>query len=333
MPTQHAILDDLRLDADHVAVVLAGAASVDAFRRDNPDTRLELATADLSRADLNGVDLHGADLRQTDLSNAKLAGANLRSTDCAFANLSHACLVNAHLENSDLSACTLTEANMTGVHLNNANLQNARANDAFCAHGDLQNTDLGGADLNGACLKSANLIGARLRETNLAGADVTGVEFIKGGFTLRRRSVTNCRGVCLDGCHGHAGFKRYVEDQDWIEEFRQQSPMNYVLCLIWALLTDCGRSLSRVTLVGLTLAYLFGRLYADCSQHLNLEGSANTEFTPYYYSIVTLTTLGFGDVLPATVLGELMVVLEVILGYILLGLLVSILANKVARRS
>ena len=56
-------------------------------------------------------------------------------------------------------------------------------------------------------------------------------------------------------------------------------------------------------------------------------------FTPFYYSIVTYTTLGFGDVTPKTGLGQSFVVFEVILGYVTLGLLVSILANKVARRA
>ena len=55
--------------------------------------------------------------------------------------------------------------------------------------------------------------------------------------------------------------------------------------------------------------------------------------TPFYYSIVTYTTLGFGDVTPASVAGMLVVAAEVICGYVTLGLLIAILANKVARRA
>jgi hypothetical protein len=40
-----------------------------------------------------------------------------------------------------------------------------------------------------------------------------------------------------------------------------------------------------------------------------------TWFTPFYFSIVTYTTLGFGDVKPATLIGEIIVSTEVILGY------------------
>ena len=66
---------------------------------------------------------------------------------------------------------------------------------------------------------------------------------------------------------------------------------------------------------------------------LQYHDSANSPFTPFYYSIVTYTTLGFGDVTPGHWLGEVIVTLEVIAGYLTLGLLVSILANTVARRA
>jgi hypothetical protein len=48
---------------------------------------------------------------------------------------------------------------------------------------------------------------------------------------------------------------------------------------------------------------------------------------------VTYTTLGFGDVKPANLIGEVIVSSEVILGYTTLGLLLSVLAQNIARRS
>jgi hypothetical protein len=52
-----------------------------------------------------------------------------------------------------------------------------------------------------------------------------------------------------------------------------------------------------------------------------------------YFSLVTFTTLGFGDVTPITVAARRWVMLEVIIGYIMLGGLISIFASKLARRS
>ena len=52
-----------------------------------------------------------------------------------------------------------------------------------------------------------------------------------------------------------------------------------------------------------------------------------------YYSVVTFATLGFGDIVPLDKGARAVVGAEVILGYIMLGGLISIFANKLARRA
>ena len=52
-----------------------------------------------------------------------------------------------------------------------------------------------------------------------------------------------------------------------------------------------------------------------------------------YFPIVTLTTLGFGDYTPASIPAQIVVMSDVVLGYVMLGGLISIFANKLARRS
>ena len=58
-------------------------------------------------------------------------------------------------------------------------------------------------------------------------------------------------------------------------------------------------------------------------------------FNALYFSVVTFTTLGFGDVSPnlANRTAQVVVMAQVVIGYIMLGGLVSILANKLARRA
>jgi voltage-gated potassium channel Kch len=48
--------------------------------------------------------------------------------------------------------------------------------------------------------------------------------------------------------------------------------------------------------------------------------------------VVTLTTLGYGDVIPASAGGQVIAMVEVVTGYVMLGGLLSILSNKMARR-
>ena len=74
----------------------------------------------------------------------------------------------------------------------------------------------------------------------------------------------------------------------------------------------------------------------DYSAETSPDGDAQREetfFTPYYYSVVTFTTLGFGDIKPKNLSAEILLTIEVVLGYFFLGGLVSILATKLARRS
>jgi hypothetical protein len=101
---------------------------------------------------------------------------------------------------------------------------------------------------------------------------------------------------------------------------------------LWGLI-DYGRSLLRVAVISFGLAAIYGGIYRIFPNILDYTGSARTWFTPFYFSIVTYTTLGFGDVKPANLAGEIVVSSEVILGYTTLGLLLSVLAQSIARRS
>ena len=48
---------------------------------------------------------------------------------------------------------------------------------------------------------------------------------------------------------------------------------------------------------------------------------------------MTLTTLGYGDAVPASTAGQIIAMIEVLVGYLSLGGLISIFANKMARRA
>jgi hypothetical protein len=55
-------------------------------------------------------------------------------------------------------------------------------------------------------------------------------------------------------------------------------------------------------------------------------------FEPLYYSTSVFATLGAGTIHPRHMLGEIVTTVEVILGYIWLGYLVSILAQRATAR-
>ncbi len=56
-------------------------------------------------------------------------------------------------------------------------------------------------------------------------------------------------------------------------------------------------------------------------------------FQPIYFSLVTMTTLGYGDVVPVSTPAQMITMLQVVMGYVMLGGLLSIFSNKLARRA
>ncbi|MEJ2416329.1 MAG: pentapeptide repeat-containing protein [Exilibacterium sp.] len=214
-----------------------------------------------------------------------------------------------------MSAIDLVAADLSGANLQGSDLSNADLRRAILVHANLNNTRLSNADVSAANLQSANLSDAKV-----------------DGIRYSRR--TRFRGVRVSTCYGSSRFRRFAEDQDFIEEFKEAFPLGYY---VWLSVTDCGRSLLRVVVWCLILAMLFGVVYYLLGEQTfnvsNRETLRWSLFTTVYYSVVTFTTLGFGDITPRTPLAAGIVMLEVIVGYLMLGILISILATKVARRS
>ena len=142
-------------------------------------------------------------------------------------------------------------------------------------------------------------------------------------------------------------FKRYVADQQFIRAFNQASP---ILARLWRWSSDYGRSLALWTSWSILFAFLFAIAYRfpmpswiptglqDLAPQFyqttgGYEGEPLNIWNCFYFSIVTFTTLGFGDVVANNATARFLVTLEVIFGYVMLGGLISIFSNKLASRS
>ncbi|MEW5913380.1 MAG: pentapeptide repeat-containing protein [Thermodesulfobacteriota bacterium] len=292
----------------------------------------------LSGANLSGADLSGADLNMTLLLNANLSAASLRGAD----------LSGAFMSGANLSSADVSEARLSGALLDGADLSRAKLIDADLDHADLRKANLHWADLSGARLLGAKLCGAStiradlskaqlfeadlsgadLRHANLSDADVNGVKYNR---------KTKFLGARLATCYGSPKFVSFARHQEYLEEMRQGIG-GWIAFALWWLFADCGRTIWRWILWSLIFAVGFACVF----YYLNLNPAApafkihhglpNDFHTMLYYSVVTFTTLGFGDITPLTREAAYWVMAEVILGYVMLGGLISIFATKLARR-
>jgi hypothetical protein len=294
-------------DAAHLAKLLEGVAAWNQWREANPEIKPDLAGVDLTDHALRSTVLYERD--EKGHSKINLQAANLKDANLCGAKLQGVGFELANLQRADLGL-----ANLQGAELLGANLKEAK---------------LFLANLKGAMLWIASLQGADLRRANLQDADVTAVLFDRSS---RQR---NFRGIRVSACHGSQLFKSFAQDQDYIEDLRGSGRWGEVKFWLWWLLANCGRSFIRWALWSLGLAVLFGIVYYGMGT-AHIKPDPPLPFSPItmiYYSVVTFTTLGFGDVKPQTELAAIIVMVEVIIGYVMLGGLVSILANKLARRA
>ena len=61
----------------------------------------------------------------------------------------------------------------------------------------------------------------------------------------------------------------------------------------------------------------------------NLGNGMNALFNGVYYSIITMTTVGYGDIYPQNTLARIIVSMECLTSYILLGIMIGIICRGV----
>lgn len=308
---------------------------------------------DLVDADLQGVDLVGVDLQGRDLRGAKLDLADLSKANLSGANLEGASLRESKLHGAHLIACDLRNSDLTGVEATGAFFGEALLSNTQWFGADLTNASLSGAvvdgsDLRSATLNEARLLGTVLRNSDLSmssltDADLTGAKL--DGVSLQNADLSRAR---LNGVSGyetvdwvHAKFeatdfsgallaRRAAMDQNYLHEFRTKDERHELMYRLWRLTSNCGQSFARWGLLTAVVALVFAAFYTKVDIDY---GDYETALSPLYFSVVTLTTLGYGDVLPASTGAQVVVLLEVILGYVMLGGLLSIFANRMGRRA
>lgn len=206
-----------------------------------------------------------------------------------------------------------------GINLSKAELKKA----------DLSYVDMFRANLEKANLESANLEESWLSESIIRGANFKWAKM--DGVIIDNaisNSKTNFTGVNTNSIN--FTFAAMVQDvaltQNRIASMERQQP---VLAYFLRVTSDYGRAFFRFLLWCLGVILLFGYIYFLVPGAIALNNQSVNLGNSIYFSFVVFTTLGFGDILPVTTLGRSIVILEVTIGYIMLGLLIAILSRRV----
>ena len=247
--------------------------------------RADLAGLDLSGADLSSCDLSGADLRGT-----RLVGANLESTTLFGSDLTSAELLGARLDGANLTDATLNHAGFGKCSATGALFFNVSASAATFTGADLTDADFRSARLEGARMKDTILHqtsfdGAHMHSADLSGSPVDHASFRDADLTdTRLRSVTGYTTADWIGADlrevdftGAWLLRRHALDENYLHEFRTQSPLHAWLYKLWWVTSDCGRSLFRWTAWTVVIALIYSFAYTQ----VDIEwGEYETSFSP-----------------------------------------------------
>jgi hypothetical protein len=88
--------------------------------------------------------------------------------------------------------------------------------------------------------------------------------------------------------------------------------------------SNYGQSLRQWTLCVITAVIVFSLIYSIFPNMISETGF----FDAVYFSAATFTALGFGDIVPLTMAGKVLVVVEAGFGYFMWGLLIAIIAQR-----
>jgi len=327
---------DIMADNNQIAILSQGVEAWNKWREENPDVLIDLKSANLMHMDLENANLVEAELKRANFSfanfkNANLAFSNLESAIFSFANFEGANFSAAHLENAYLEDANLIGARLPDASLKNAKLANANLKNAYLVDAHLEGTNLSAVNFKNANLSSVTFDHQIMWKLTKA-SRFSLKELWNQRYDILLDTTIRCKGVNAATCYGSQQFKLFLQDQDFLEEYLEKK-WGKIIFFIWWLFADCGRSLGRWAGWSLLLALLFAFLYwllgsnSFDTQHLNFNF-----FTMLYYSVVTFTTLGFGVIIPKTTTAAMCVTVEVILGYVMLGGLITIFASKLSRR-
>jgi len=248
---------------------------------------------------------------------------DLRGID--FSNFSN--IINDEIFGFDFSNCNLKYSNFSQSFFSSSNFRNSDILYSDFSHSildfcDFSNTNLTLTDLSNSTLESSDFRGSWITDVDFSNANLGFIKF---------SNKTDFQNINVNSFQGTTNpiFLSFIKRKHYLKHFKAHNRINTMIYYLWWLISDCGQSFSRWFITSIVIIAFFGYLFnVNSNSFFIANGRQPTPYTFYYYSTVAFTTLGFGDIVPKDIIGEILISIEVILGYIMLGGLLSIFSSK-----
>ena len=365
LPEEERDLKEIQIEYWHLESADLSEAHLESA--DLSEAHLESADlwhAHLESAYLSEAHLESANLTRTHLESAYLGRAHLESAYLSWAHLESADLSFAHLQSTNLSSAHLESARLVRAHLEGANFNYAKLyredlkpaediDEKFKDNKQLIQKSLA-VDFKEATFKPRfrhqlyrfrpNKYRYMFEPRRLKLPKyVSGFPFntlkplkfkrIKLPIFFGKLRITSFISVSTEGVvwSGNRMLERYIKDQQFTYEFKENHP---VLYFFWNLTSKCGQSVPRLAFLILSVIFGFALIFHNYNVVNLLERDKLPGFwAPLYTSVNIFSNLGMGIKEPASKIGAVLIMVETMLGFVALGLLLTVAGSRFARRS
>ncbi|WP_304942170.1 ion channel, partial [Vallitalea guaymasensis] len=246
------------------------------------------------------------------------------------------------LQGIDFSNCLVSNVNFAYSDFSNAKIQQSHfLNVNFC-NVNFSNSHISLGKFNGQCnISNINLTDAYLG-TKIE-SEIRGFKFNKLSYfqlikkTINRRSkrkysdlnIYNIEEVCED-----KEFIAYIKWYQYVcymlRNFKNLKLNNKISFVCEVFFTKCWTSYWVLAMWAIIINLVYALIYW-------IKGTAFIEpikdiHKSIYYSVITFTTLGYGEIHPNSTCTQYLVISEVIIGYIILAIFVMMIGNKVNKK-
>ncbi len=291
--------------------------------KNNPDDKARLEAYARAGGQLRGISLRRAQLSGLnlaaspgqpgfDLSHADLYRANLQGASLFKVNFQHVCLLKADLRDANLHWSRLSQANLLGVKLQGARLEHMQLDrPLYQERMALQAEKAGQPELARDYFEQAEEIYRDLRKaTEHEGLFALSGLYIQQELRMRRFQLPKYSKARLFS---------------WLIDLfcgYGEAPARVVLfSLLLILLSAVGYFFTGIQTGGEMLKYHSGLSFGEV---------VRLWLTCLYYSVVTFTTLGYGDITPVGV-SRLFAAVEAFTGSFTIALFVVVFVKKMTR--
>lgn len=319
---------------------------------------------------INGSRFAGCRVTDCYFGVIEFSNANLTNLRCEKSTFEDTLFVeSSDLTRARLMNCRLQGVELREVNGRSSDFSSSYMKDAILIESDFYGANFSGCDLRDADLSGSKFNYGRFSSSVLKRIRLSkSTEFVESLFDDCQLSVSKlvkdstavrilARGVVQEASFVNLLFGRRVRDKAWIHQYEQDikslEPSSFwslsgeawryafrnSIRILWKYSSNYGRNISLWSGWSVFLCLCFATTYfflGESQFSVNPEivsGDLQGWFKHFYYSVVTFTTLGFGDITPRTSTAMFYVMLEVIMGYVMLGGLLAILANRLARRN